>query len=133
MSEYVLKINKENKNINKLIKTEGYTFNPKNDIVKSFTVYDENFLNKIILNKFTKEYKRVFGLFASLNDESSDGDFFIVLGETQKLRQTLMYEYKKFIKKEEYEKFLNSLIRYEKFLNQNVLYRQVNKESGMKR
>ena len=123
MSEYVLKINKENKNINKLIKTEGYTFNPKNDIVKSFTVYDENFLNKIILNKFTKEYKRVFGLFASLNDESSDGDFFIVLGETQKLRQTLMYEYKKFIKKEEYEKFLN----------QNVLYREVNKESGMKR
>ena len=44
-----------------------------------------------------------------------------------------MYEYKKFIKKEEYEKFLNSLIRYEKFLNQNVLYREVNKESGMKR
>ena len=38
MSEYVLKINKGNKNINKLIKTEGYTFNPKNDIVKSFTV-----------------------------------------------------------------------------------------------
>ena len=122
MSEYVLKINKGNKNINKLIKTEGYTFNPKNDIVKSFTVYDEKFLNKII-----------FGLFASLNDESSDGDFFIVLGETQKLRQTLMYEYKKFIKKEEYEKFLNNLIRYEKFLNQNVLYREVNKESGMKR
>ena len=82
MSEYVLKINKGNKNINKLIKTEGYTFNPKNDIVKSFT---------------------------------------------------LMYEYKKFIKKEEYEKFLNNLIRYEKFLNQNVLYREVNKESGMKR
>ena len=53
MSEYVLKINKGNKNINKLIKTEGYTFNPKNDIVKSFTVYDEKFLNKIILNKFT--------------------------------------------------------------------------------
>ena len=123
MSEYVLKINKGNKNINKLIKTEGYTFNPKNDIVKSFTVYDENFLNKIILNKFIKEYKRVFGLFASLNDESSDSDFFIVLGETQKLRQTLMYEYKKFIKKEEYEKFLN----------QNVLYREVIKESGMKR
>ena len=49
MSEYVLKINKGNKNINKLIKTEGYTFNPKNDIVKSFTVYDEKFLNKIIL------------------------------------------------------------------------------------
>ena len=123
MSEYVLKINKGNKNINKLIKTEGYTFNPKNDIVKSFTVYDEKFLNKIILNKFINEYKKVFGLFASLNDESSDGDFFIVLGETQKLRQTLMYEYKKFIKKEEYEKFLN----------QNVLYREVNKESGMKR
>ena len=59
MSEYVLKINKGNKNINKLIKTEGYTFNPKNDIVKSFTVYDEKFLNKIILNKFTKEYKKV--------------------------------------------------------------------------
>ena len=57
MSEYVLKINKGNKNINKLIKTEGYTFNPKNDIVKSFTVYDEKFLNKIILNKFAKEYK----------------------------------------------------------------------------
>ena len=133
MSEYVLKINKGNKNINKLIKTEGYTSNPKNDIVKSFTVYDEKFLNKIILNKFINEYKKVFGLFASLNDESSDGDFFIVLGETQKLRQTLMYEYKKFIKKEEYEKFLNSLIRYEKFLNQNVLYREINKESGMKR
>lgn len=133
MSEYVLKINKVNKNIDKLIKTEGYTFNPKNDIVKSFTVYDESFLNKIILNKFTKEYKRVFGLFALLNDESTDSDFFIVLGEVQKLRQTLMYEYKKYIKKEAYEKFLNALIRYEKFLNQNVLYREVNKESGMKR
>lgn len=133
MSEYVLKINKVNKNIDKLIKTEGYTFNPKNDIVKSFTVYDESFLNKIILNKFTKEYKRVFGLFASLNDDSSDSDFFMVLGEAQKLRQTLMYEYKKFMKKEVYEKFLNDLIRYEKFLNQNVLYREVNKESGMKR
>ena len=105
MSEYVLKINKGNKNINKLIKTEGYTFNPKNDIVKSFTVYDEKFLNKIILNKFINEYKKVFGLFASLNDESSDGDFFIVLGETQKLRQTLMYEYKNLLKKRNMKNF----------------------------
>ena len=133
MSEYVLKINKGNKNINKLIKTEGYTFNPKNDIVKSFTVYDADALSKIILNKFTKDYKRVFALLASLNDESTDSDFFVVLGETQKLRQTLMYEYKKFLKKEAYEKFLNDLVRYEKFLNQSVLYHQINKESELKR
>ncbi len=129
MSEYVLKINKVNKSIVKLLKSVGYTVNPKNDVVKSFTVYDEKFLNKMIFNKFTKDYKRVFGLLASLNDESSDTDFLIVLGEVQKLRQTLMYDYKKFIKKEAYEKFLNDLIRYEKFLNQNVLYHEMYKES----
>ncbi len=133
MSEYVLKINKVNKNIVKFSKTDGYTFNPKNDVVSSFTVYDENALNKIITNKFTKEYKRVFGLFASLNDDSSDSDFLLVLGEVQKLRQTLMYELKKYIKKEAYEKFLNDLIRYEKFLNQNVLYHEYYKESGLRR
>ena len=133
MSEYVLKINKVNKNIVKFSKTDGYTFNPKNDVVSSFTVYDENALNKIITNKFTKEYKRVLGLFASLDDDSSDSDFLLVLGEVQKLRQTLMYELKKYIKKEAYEKFLNDLIRYEKFLNQNVLYHEYYKESGLRR
>ena len=133
MSEYVLKINKTNKDILEFTKSDGFTFNPKNDIVKSFTVYDADALNKIILNKFTKEYKRVFALLASLSDESSDSDFFVVLGETQKLRQTLMYEYKKFLTKEAYEKFLNDLVRYEKFLNQSVLYHQINKESELKR
>ncbi len=133
MSEYVLKINKTNKEILEYMKGNGYTFNPKNDIVKSFTVYDADALSKIILNKFTKEYKRVFALLALLSDESSDGDFFAVLGETQKLRQTLMYEYKKYLKKSAYEKFLNALIRYEKFLNQSVIYHQLNKESELKR
>ena len=133
MSEYILKINKNSKNIIKLTKTDGYKFNPKNDIVPSFTVYDEGALNKIITNKFTKDYKRVFGYFASLNDDSTDSDFLIVLGEVQKLRQTLMCEYKKYMKKEAYEKFLNDLIRYEKFLNQNLFYHEKCMESGLSR
>lgn len=119
MSSYILKIKNKKE---KIIKApcEYYRFYPKKKI-KSFIIYDENIVNIEISKKFLKEYKTII--------DSDDEDGLITLSHIQKLKSTLEYVYKKYLKSTLYEKFLNDLIEYEKYLNSKLLYNEyVNKD-----
>ena len=119
MSSYILK-NKNKKE--KIVKepSKYYIFYPKKKI-KSFIIYDENIVNIEISKKFLKEYKTII--------DSDNEDGIITLSHIQKLKSTLEYVYKKYLKSSLYEKFLNDLIEYEKYLNSKLLYNEyVNKD-----
>ena len=120
MSSYILKIKNKKE---KIVKEPGkyYIFYPKKKI-KSFIIYDENIVNIEISKKFLKEYKTII--------DSDNEDGIITLSHIQKLKSTLEYVYKKYLKSSLYEKFLNDLIEYEKYLNSKLLYNEyVNKDA----
>lgn len=119
MSSYILKIKNKKE---KIVKepSKYYIFYPKKKI-KSFIIYDENIVNIEISKKFLKEYKAII--------DSDNEDGIITLSHIQKLKSTLEYVYKKYLKSSLYEKFLNDLIEYEKYLNSKLLYNEyVNKD-----
>ena len=119
MSSYILKIKNKKE---KIVKEPNkyYIFYPKKKI-KSFIIYDENIVNIEISKKFLKEYKAII--------DSDNEDGIITLSHIQKLKSTLEYVYKKYLKSSLYEKFLNDLIEYEKYLNSKLLYNEyVNKD-----
>lgn len=120
MSSYILKIKNKKE---KIVKEPNkyYIFYPKKKI-KSFIIYDENIVNIEISKKFLKEYKTII--------DSDNEDGIITLSHIQKLKSTLEYVYKKYLKSSLYEKFLNDLIEYEKYLNSKLLYNEyVNKDA----
>lgn len=120
MSSYILKIKNKKE---KIVKepSKYYIFYPKKKI-KSFIIYDENIVNIEISKKFLKEYKTII--------DSDNDDGIITLSHIQKLKSTLEYVYKKYLKSSLYEKFLNDLIEYEKYLNSKLLYNEyVNKDA----
>lgn len=120
MSSYILKIKNKKE---KIVKepSKYYIFYPKKKI-KSFIIYDENIVNIEISKKFLKEYKTII--------DSDNEDGIITLSHIQKLKSTLEYVYKKYLKSSIYEKFLNDLIEYEKYLNSKLLYNEyVNKDA----
>lgn len=120
MSSYILKIKNKKE---KIVKepSKYYIFYPKKKI-KSFIIYDENIVNIEISKKFLKEYKTII--------DSDNEDGIITLSHIQKLKSTLEYVYKKYLKSTLYEKFLNDLIEYEKYLNSKLLYNEyVNKDA----
>ncbi len=120
MSSYILKIKNKKE---KIVKepSKYYIFYPKKKI-KSFIIYDENIVNIEISKKFLKEYKTII--------DSDNEDGIITLSHIQKLKSTLEYVYKKYLKSSLYEKFLNDLIEYEKYLNSKLLYNEyVNKDA----
>lgn len=133
MSNYILKINKSNKIIKNLNQENYYEFNPKNNAnLKSFIIFDIDALNKIFMKKYLTNYKKLIMFISTLNDESSASDFMICLDEITKLKDTLNYKYKKYLKKEIYEKFLDDLIKYDKYIQNKIIAMEYNNEK-MKR
>ncbi|MGN1378881.1 MAG: hypothetical protein ACI4XR_00550 [Bacilli bacterium] len=133
MSNYILKINKSNKIIKNLNQENYYEFNPKNNgNLKSFIIFDIDALNKIFMKKYLTNYKKLIMFISTLNDESSASDFMICLDEITKLKDTLNYKYKKYLKKEIYEKFLDDLIKYDKYIQNKIIAMEYNNEK-MKR
>lgn len=133
MSSYILKINKNNKKIKEFNSENIYEFNPKNNNnLKSFIIFDKEALNKIFMKKYLVSYKKLIMFISTLNDESSASDFMICLDELTKLKDTLNYKYKKYLKKEIYEKFIDDLIKYDKFIQNKIISLEYNKEQ-MKR
>ena len=127
MSSYILKINKGNKKIAKLNQENYYEFSHKNNSnLKSFIIFDINTLNKIFMKKYLVNYKKLIMFISSLNDESSTSDFIICLDEITKLKDTLNYKYKKYLKKEIYEKFIDDLIEYDKHIQNKIIALEYN-------
>ena len=88
--------------------------------------------SECFMKKYLVSYKKLIMFISSLNDESSASDFMICLDELTKLKDTLIYKYKKYLKKEIYEKFIDDLIEYDKYIQNKIISLEYNKEQ-MKR
>lgn len=124
MNNYILKITDEPKKVKKIAKNRSYTLkirNKKYPNLQSITIYDANEIEKIILQKYYKEYAKLSKLFANADEANSDTDLMICLNETYRLKELLERQYQKYLKKAKYEFFLNELMRMGKILQEKIM------------
>lgn len=120
MSSYILKLSNKDRKIVSFDSSDYYLFSPKNSKIKSFIIYDAAKLNEILIKKYLKQYKNFMAMIVSLNEEDGEESYMICLDELSKLRSTLEYKYKKYLKKVAYEKFIDDLLIHDKFLQEKI-------------
>lgn len=130
MSSYILKLCNKDKKIMGISNNDYYLFSPRNSKVKSFIIYDKNKLNDILVKLYLKEYKNFMKMLVSINDDDEQEGYMLCLDELTKLRSTLEYKYKKYLKKVFYEKFIDDLLMYDKILQEKIAQLEVNKEKA---
>ncbi len=130
MSSYILKLCNKDKKIMGFSNNDYYLFSPRNSKVKSFIIYDKNKLNDILVKLYLKEYKNFMKMLVSINDDDEQEGYMLCLDELTKLRSTLEYKYKKYLKKVFYEKFIDDLLMYDKILQEKIAQLEVNKEKA---
>lgn len=128
MSNYILKLSNKDKKIVDFDNLDYYLFSPRNSKVKSFIIYDKNKLNEILVKMYLKQYKSFMKMLVSINEEDGEEGYMLCLGELNKLRDTLEYKYKKYLKKVAYEKFIDDLLMYDKLLQDKICQLEENKE-----
>ncbi|MBE6156066.1 MAG: hypothetical protein E7164_04885 [Firmicutes bacterium] len=129
MSRFLLNFSDQSKTIIEYKVTNGYTFNPRNRQkikVKSLTIYDQKGLEKIIENKYSRQYARLAEFLQKIfeNDENTEADFMLGLDAVSKLQEILVYKYQECLKKEKYERFLKDLYFLEKVLKDKIIERR---------
>lgn len=118
---YIIKLNKVDQKIKDISLKETYEFKPKNGgLLQSFSIYDQKSLQKILAKKYLNLYKKFVNDLESTSEDSEEG-FVICLNELTKLHETLEYKYKKYLKKELYEKFINDLVLYDKYIQNKII------------
>ncbi len=120
MSSYILKLSNKDRKIVSFDSSDYYLFSPRNSKIKSFIIYDAAKLNEILIKKYLKQYKNFMTMIVSLNEEDGEESYMICLDELSKLRSTLEYKYKKYLKKAAYEKFIDDLLMHDKFLQEKI-------------
>lgn len=130
MSNYILKLSNKDKKIVDFDNLDYYLFSPRNSKVKSFIIYDKNKLNEILVKMYLKQYKNFMKMLVSINEEDGEEGYMLCLGELNKLRDTLEYKYKKYLKKVAYEKFIDDLLMYDKLLQDKICQLEENKEKA---
>jgi hypothetical protein len=63
----------------------------------------------------------------TVSSDSNNGDLYICLDETAKLKDILLHKYKKYLSKEKYNKFLEGINFSEEILNKRILEYEENK------
>ncbi len=130
LKSYVVKKKNKNKKISKFkIKTEGYEFKPnvrKENLIKidSLTIYNLEMIERLLEKKIEISFRKLTKLVLSeINDEDGNqGGVCIALNELTKLKSVLMNEFKAFIKKEDYDKYMKRLKLYEKELKNKLIF-----------
>lgn len=132
MSNYILKSDEKQKKIVNINVNNSYTFNPKTKVkkfinVKSVTIYDEDKIENIIINKYTLRYNRIMKILEDLfsSDDSTDEDFMMCLNEVEKLKSILYNQYKKFIKNYIFNEFYENLVGIENYLGNYFIQKDV--------
>ncbi|MBE6147902.1 MAG: hypothetical protein E7167_00105 [Firmicutes bacterium] len=128
MSNFILNANDDSRKIIELNLTQGYSFNPKNQVgkfshIKTVSLYDPSRIENIIINKYTIRYHRLAKIFKDLveSDDTSEADFMICLDEIEKLKSILQIKYQAFLKKEMYDYFLNDLYFLQTVLEEKII------------
>ena len=130
MKIYVVKKKNKNKKISKFkIKKDGYEFKPnvrKENLIKidSLTIYNLEMIERLLEKKIEISFRKLTKLVLNeINDEDGNqGGICIALNELTKLKSVLMNEFKAFIKKEDYDKYMKRLKLYEKELKNKLIF-----------
>ena len=122
---------KKNKKTNEIIYMEydlhGYKFSPKSKKeayldVKEVTVINPELIDSILSIKFNKIFNKLFNKVVDvLNDDASESDTMMVLGEVELLRGILLNKYQNFLKFEKEELFLKKLRLLENELKVKIM------------
>ncbi len=130
LKSYVVKKKNKNKKISKFkIKTEGYEFKPnirKNCLIKidSLTVYNLEMIERLLEKKIEISFRKLTKLvFDEVNDEEGNqGGICIALNELTKMKSMIINEFKAFIKKSDYDKYMKRLKLFEKELKNKLIF-----------
>jgi len=95
---------------------EGFSFHPKhtanNDLnISSIKIFDEDMIKNLVTSKISDKFKILYNTIMTTlyDDDSTNDQNEIVLGEIQKFKSALEIRYKKFIKNEEYKQYIDNL------------------------
>lgn len=115
MNQYIIEKTIEEKSVVSYKEKDGVSFSPKKTTkmhhVKRITVIDAELIEKMIMKKIDKEYKRILSIIYSImnSDDSNSGDILVAYTEIQRLENIILAKYKKALKKEVIEKYLKKL------------------------
>ena len=132
MSNYIILKDNNEKQIIKVTAENYYTFTPKSktkETITHVTIYDYDKICKIVLKKLMIKYQKLINMISSLNDEDdSSSNYSLCLDELNKLYEMLEYKYKKYLKQELYNKFIEDLSNLKEFIvvgmeNKNTIRR----------
>ena len=121
MTSYLIK---KDSNTNEIVymeyDLEGYKFTPslRNDAylqVNHVVVIKPSLIEKVLALKFEKIFKKLaYRVFIFREDEDSDDDANLILGEIVRMQEILLNKYNKFLSKEKEMKYLKKLEYLEK-------------------
>lgn len=113
MTNYILKNNKETKEVLLYQEKTTYSFTPKKGYqeIKKITVLDPEMLNCLWERKLEKEYEKLLKLIYSLvaNDDTTSGDVLIAYTEIDRIKKYLLSLDEKIVEKKLLEKYLKKL------------------------
>lgn len=140
MSKYILSGTSDASEIVSISVSKSYEFNPKSNSnqiikIKKISVYDEEKIQKLLVNQYIKKFKRLSNKILSINeDDDSDSSIMICFDEISRLKDILTYKYKKYLKKELYEKFISDLLFLSKYLESKLIsFRELKEEPSKQR
>ncbi len=120
MSNYIILKDNSEKQIIKVTAENYYTFTPKSktkETITYVTIYDYDKICKIVLKKLMIKYQKLINMISSINDEDdSSSNYSLCLDELNKLYEMLEYKYKKYLKQELYNKFIEDLSNLKEFI-----------------
>lgn len=129
MAVYFVKRKNRNKKIVEFKYEEiGYEFKPNIHSpefiqISNLHLMDENLINKILIKKAEKSFRRLAAIALSvINDEdSTTGDAVIALDEIAKQKSIILKKYHKYLQKDQEEKLLKRLKVVEKDLKLRLI------------
>ena len=126
---YLIKKNKKTNEIKYMeYDLHGYKFSPKSKKeayldVKEVTVINPELIDSILSIKFNKIFNKLFNKVVDVlnDDDASESDTMMVLGEVELLRGILLNKYQNFLKFEKEELFLKKLRLLENELKVKIM------------
>jgi|GEM_PF-4216170 len=128
MNNYIISSSKDTKKIVSINIEDSYSFNlraGKGKIVniKQITMYDKDAIANILNKKCSTRIKKLVKLIKDVCDDedATDDDFTNCIDEISKIRNILYYNYQKYLRKVDYENFMNELMFADNYLKGRYL------------
>ena len=119
MSNYIVTKNNAERKIIKVTAENYYTFTPKSSMkesIKTITIYDFEKISKIVVRRLMIKYQKLLDKIREVEDDETAEGYESILDELNKLFEMLEYKYKKYLKKELYDNFIEDLSNIKEFV-----------------